>query len=167
MSTDGALQRLLSTAILLIAVLTTSFAAGQQAPPGTPSRTQIVLLGTGTPAADPDRSGPATAIVVNGTPYLVDVGPGLVRRAAAAVRDRGVQALQPANLRVVFVTHLHSDHTVGFPDLIFTPWTAGRRVPLEAFGPKGIKAMTDSLLEAYRIDIETRTNADGNQRGFP
>jgi ribonuclease Z len=167
MSSDGALQRLLSTAILLIAVLTTFFAAGQQAPPGTRSGTQIVLLGTGTPAADPDRSGPATAIVVNGTPYLVDVGPGLVRRAAAAARDRGVQALQPTNLRVVFVTHLHSDHTVGFPDLIFTPWTLGRRVPLEAYGPKGIKAMTDSLLEAYRIDIETRTNADGNQRGFP
>jgi ribonuclease Z len=167
MSTDGELQRLLSTAILFTAALTTFFAAGQQAPPGTPSGTQIVLLGTGTPAADPDRSGPATAIVVNGTPYLVDVGSGLVRRAAAAVRDRGVQALQPTNLRVVFVTHLHSDHTVGFPDLIFTPWTLGRRVPLEAYGPKGIKAMTDSLLEAYRIDIETRTNADGNQRGFP
>jgi ribonuclease BN (tRNA processing enzyme) len=156
MSTDGALQRLLRTAILFTAVLTTFFATGQQAPPGTPSGTQIVLLGTGTPAADPDRSGPATAIVVNGTPYLVDVGPGLVRRAAAAVRDRGVQALQPTNLRVVFVTHLHSDHTVGFPDLIFTPWTLGRRVPLEAYGPKGIKAMTDSLLEAYRLDIETR-----------
>jgi ribonuclease BN (tRNA processing enzyme) len=77
-------------------------------------------------------------------------------RAAAAVRDRGVQALQPTNLRVVFVTHLHSDHTVGFPDLIFTPGTLGRRVPLEAYGPKGIKAMTDSLLEAYRLDIETR-----------
>jgi ribonuclease BN (tRNA processing enzyme) len=68
---------------------------------------------------------------------------------------------------VVFVTHLHSDHTVGFPDLIFTPWTLGRRVPLEALGPRGIKAMTDSLLEAYRVDIETRTNTDGNQRGFP
>ena len=81
--------------------------------------TQIVLLGTGNPAADPDRSGPATAIVVNGTPYLVDFGPGVVRRAAAAVRDRGINALQPSNLRVVFATHLHSDHTVGFPDLIF------------------------------------------------
>jgi ribonuclease Z len=167
MGTDGTLQKPLSTAILCTAVLTTFFATGQPARPESPGGTQIVLLGTGTPAADPDRSGPATAIVVNGTPYLVDAGAGLVRRAAAAVRDRGVQALQPTNLRVVFVTHLHSDHTIGFPDLIFTPWTLGRRVPLEAYGPNGIKAMTGHLLEAYRVDIETRTNADGNQRGFP
>jgi ribonuclease Z len=68
---------------------------------------------------------------------------------------------------VAFVTHLHSDHTVGYADLIFTPWTLGRRVSLEVYGPKGIKAMTEHLPEAYRVDIETRTNADGNQRSFP
>lgn len=129
--------------------------------------TQIVLLGTGTPAANPDRSGPATAIVVNGRPYLVDFGPGIVRRAAAAVRDRGVTSLQPTNLRVAFATHLHSDHTLGFPDLIFSPWTLGRRVPLEVYGPKGISAMAQHLQEAYRVDIETRTNPNGNQREFP
>jgi ribonuclease BN (tRNA processing enzyme) len=53
--------------------------------------TQIIMLGTGTPRPDPDRSGPATAIVVDGTPYLVDFGPGVVRRAAAAYR-KGVTA---------------------------------------------------------------------------
>ena len=47
------------------------------------SKTQVVLLGTGTPNADPDRSGPAVAVVVNDTPYVVDCGPGVVRRAAA------------------------------------------------------------------------------------
>jgi ribonuclease Z len=130
-------------------------------------QTQIVLLGTGNPAPLPDRSGPATAIVVNGTAYLVDFGPGVVRRASAAFADKGVAALDPVKLRVAFVTHLHSDHTVGYPDLIFTPWTIGRRFPLEVYGPKGIKAMTDHILEAYRVDIETRTNPDGNQRAFP
>jgi ribonuclease Z len=129
--------------------------------------TRIVLLGTGNPGIDPDRSGPATAVVVNDTPYLVDFGPGVVRRAKAAVLSRGIKALEPTNLRVAFVTHLHSDHTVGYPDLIFTPWTVGRRVPLEVYGPKGLKAMTEHLLEAYRVDIETRTNPDGNQRAFP
>lgn len=132
----------------------------------TTSQTKVVLLGTGTPAPTPDRSGPATAIVVNDTAYLIDVGPGIVRRASAAATTRGITALQPANLRVAFVTHLHSDHTVGYPDLIFSPWTLGRRVPLDVYGPKGIKAMTDHLLEAYRVDIETRTNPDGNQRTF-
>jgi len=115
------------------------------------------------------RSGsvrPATAIVVNDAAYLVDFGPGVVRRAAAAFLDKGIKELEPTKLRVAFVTHLHSDHTVGYPDLIFTPWTVGRRVPLEVYGPKGLKAMTEHLLEAYRVDIETRTNADGNQRGF-
>ena len=94
------------------------------------------------------------------------LGENIVRRASAAY-DRGIQALEPTKLRVAFVTHLHSDHTVGYPDLIFTPWTIGRRVPLEVYGPKGINAMTTHLLEAYRVDIETRTSPEGNQRGFP
>ena len=132
-----------------------------------PSSTQVVLLGTGNPLPDPDRSGPATAIVVNGTAYLVDFGPGVVRRAKAAVIEKGITALEPTSLGVAFVTHLHSDHTVGYPDLIFSTWTMGRRVPLEVYGPKGIAAMTEHMLEAFRADIETRTNADGNQRDFP
>jgi ribonuclease BN (tRNA processing enzyme) len=125
-----------------------------------PSRTQIVLLGTGTPAADPDRSGASTAIVVDDTPYLVDFGPGVVRRAAGAV-DKGVSALRGANLRVAFVTHLHSDHTAGYADLIITPWVAGRTSPLEIYGPRGIKEMTEHLLEAYRIDIDNRMQERG------
>ena len=129
-------------------------------------RTKVVLLGTGTPAPNPDRSGPATAIVVDSVAYLVDLGPGVVRRASAAF-EKGIAALEPTRIRVAFVTHLHSDHTVGYPDLIFTAWTIGRRVPLEVYGPKGLKAMTQHLLQAYRVDIETRTNADGNQHDFP
>ncbi len=71
-------------AIVVLAIFITPCVFGQQ-PPVKPSGTQVVLLGTGTPGIDPDRSGPATAIVVNGTPYLVDFGPGVVRRAKAAV----------------------------------------------------------------------------------
>jgi ribonuclease Z len=151
-------------AVILAALAGAVPAQGQPPPPA--SRTKVVLLGTGTPGIDPDRSGPATAIVVNDTAYLVDFGPGVVRRAQAAARARDIKALEPTSLRVAFVTHLHSDHTVGYPDLVFTPWTVGRRVPLEVYGPKGIRAMTEHLLEAYRVDIETRTNADGNQRTF-
>jgi ribonuclease BN (tRNA processing enzyme) len=80
----------------------------------------------GTPAPDPEHSGPSTAIVVNGAPYLVDFGTGIVRQAAAA-RKKGVPGLEPVNLRIGFLTHLHSDHTLGFPDLILTPWVVGRR----------------------------------------
>ena len=91
----------------------------------------------------------------------MDFGAGVVRRAKSAVVDRGIAALDPVNLRVVFVTHLHSDHTVGYPDLILTPWVLGRRVPLEVYGPTGIKAMTEHVLEAYRADFETRTKDRG------
>ena len=114
------------------------------------------MLGTGNPPADPDRSGPATAIVVDGTPYLVDFGAGVVRRAKSAAVDKGIAGLDPVNLRVAFVTHLHSDHTVGYPDLILTPWVIGRRVPLEVYGPTGITAMTEHILAAYQTDFETR-----------
>jgi ribonuclease BN (tRNA processing enzyme) len=119
--------------------------------------TQIVLLGTGTPGPDPDRSGPATAIVVDGTPYLVDFGPGVVRRMAAAYR-KGVKAFGfgVTNLRTVFLTHLHADHTAGYPDLILTPWIMGRRQPLEVYGPKGLKAMTKHVLKAWELDIINR-----------
>ena len=135
-----------------------------QAPKERPTRTRVVLLGTGTPVPDPDRSGPATAVVVGDSAYLVDFGPGVVRRAEAALLDRGVTALEPANLKVAFVTHLHSDHTAGYSDLIFTGWTSGRSTPLEVYGPAGLNSMTEHILQAYRVDIETRTNPEGNQR---
>ena len=156
-------------AAISIGLITTNAAGGRQPPPAAPSQTQVVLLGTGNPPADPDRSGPATAVVVNGAAYLVDFGAGVVRRAKSAAVDRGIAALEPVNLRVAFVTHLHSDHTVGYPDLMFTPWVIGRRVPLEVYGPSGIKAMTGHLLDAYSADFETRTKDRGLYRvgAFP
>src|ERR1700730_9091433 len=79
--------------------------------------TRVVVLGTGNPAADPERWGPAVAVLVNDRSYLIDCGPGVVRRAAAAEKN-GVAALKPKELSIVFITHLHSDHTLGYPDLI-------------------------------------------------
>src|SRR5262245_26535293 len=117
--------------------------------------TQIVLLGTGTPGWDPDRSGPATAIVVNGTPYLIDFGPGVVRRAGAAYQ-KGVKALLPINLHVVFLTHRHMDHTVGYSDLIFSPAQIGgaRTLPLEVYGPKGLEGMTEHILKGHMLNAD-------------
>lgn len=130
-------------------------------------KTQIVLLGTGTPNADPERSGPSVAIVVNDTPYIVDFGPGVVRRAAAAFQ-KGVKGLEARRLKTAFVTHLHSDHTAGYADLIFTPWTLERKEPLEVYGPAGIKAMTAHLLAAYKDDIRIRTTGlePSNHTGY-
>lgn len=119
------------------------------------SKTQVVMLGTGTPNADPDASGPAVAIVVNETPYVIDSGPGVVRRAAAAFRQ-GVAGLEVSRLRRLFITHLHSDHTAGYPDFIFTPAVLERDAPLEVYGPPGIKKMTDHVKKAWAEDIDLR-----------
>ena len=158
---------ILSCFALLIALRAPAQQPGSEPPKAHSIRTKVVLLGTGTPVPDPDRSGPATAIVVDDSAYLVDFGPGVVRRAKAAVFDRNMTALEPANLKVAFVTHLHSDHTAGYPDLILTGWTAGRHTPLEVYGPVGLQSMSDHILQAYRIDIETRTGPGGDQRGNP
>jgi len=97
------------------AILPGSTAVQAQEPP-----TRLVILGTGTPIADPDRFGPSVAVVVGEESYLVDAGAGVVRRAAAAARN-GIAALAPSNLKPGFITPLHSEHTVGPPDLMLSP----------------------------------------------
>lgn len=147
---------LLSACCCTSGCLHRSGAGGSQALQAAPHRTRLVLLGTGTPNAEPERSGPALAIVCGEESYLVDAGPGVVRRAAAAAERYHLEALRPKNLRRVFLTHLHSDHTCGLPDLIFTPWVLERAVPLQVFGPPGTREMCDHLLAAYREDVELR-----------
>jgi len=116
---------------------------------------RVVILGTGNPNADPLRSGPAIAVVFRGKVYLVDAGPGVVRRAAAA-HAAGVAELTMPALDRVFITHLHSDHTVGLPDLMLSPWVLDRSKPLTVYGPPGIAAMVDHLTQAYSADIDNR-----------
>jgi len=130
--------------------------ASAQSEPAPASRTRIVMLGTGTPNADPERSGPAVAIVVDDRSYIVDCGPGVVRRAAAAAELHDIPALRPAQLRRLFLTHLHSDHTLGCPDLLLSPWVLNRSTPLEVWGPEGTANMFHHLQEAFREDIDMR-----------
>ena len=130
-------------------------------------QTKLVLLGTGTPNACPNANGPSSAVVVGDRAYLVDFGPGVVRQASAAYFN-GVDALRPDLLTVAFCTHLHTDHTAGYPDLIFTPWVLERPVPLKVFGPKGLQHMTDHILQAYETDIDFRIHGfeKANESGY-
>ena len=120
--------------------------------------TKLVMLGTGNPNPSPHQSGCGLAIVVNDVPYLVDFGPGIVRKAAALSPRYGgnIKGLDAKNIKRAFLTHLHSDHTTGYADLILTPWVMGRNEPLEVYGPEGIKHMTEHILEAYQEDIRYR-----------
>jgi ribonuclease Z len=136
----------------LCATLTLAACSRREEPPAAPQpkpRTRVILLGTGNPNADPARHGPSTAIVVDDAAYIVDFGPGVVRRAAAA----GIAMPQ---LKRAFVTHLHSDHTAGYADLIFTPWTLERTEPLEVYGPPGLATMTQHISAAYAEDVDVR-----------
>jgi ribonuclease BN (tRNA processing enzyme) len=144
----------------LLSIATASSLAAQNA--------RVVMLGTGTPNADPERSGPALAVVINGESYLVDAGPGIVRRATAAARDDRIPALDPPKLRRVFLTHLHSDHTAGLPDLMLTPWVLERTAPLDVYGPPRTKRMVDLLSQAYADDIRIRLTGGepSNKTGY-
>ncbi len=124
------------------------------------SRTQVVILGTGTPIPDPERSGPGVAIVVDSVAYLFDAGTGIVRRAAAAART-GIVALQPPRLTMLFLTHLHSDHTMGLNDVLFTPWIQGRKTRLEVYGPPGTQRLLDGIVDGNAEDIRERLSASG------
>lgn len=141
--------------------------AGAQSRPIEAPKTRIVMLGTGNPNADSDRSGPGVAVVVGDHAYLVDAGPGIVRRASAASRQ-GIAALAADRLRIAFITHLHSDHTLGLADLIFTPWVLEREVPLALYGPPGIAGMSQHLLAAYDADIRNRLSGlqPANTEGY-
>lgn len=110
----------------------------------------LVLLGTGMPRPNLDAASPASAIVVGTRVFLVDAGSGVQRQlVAAGLPNNGVTAL--------FVTHLHSDHTLGLPDLMLTTWVMGRKTALPTYGPRGIRAMTDHLVAAWSEDIKVRT----------
>jgi ribonuclease Z len=127
----------------------------KKAPVGRVQGAKVVLLGSGGPPPEPLRSGPAVAVLSQDRAYLVDFGPGVVRRAMEAYLA-GWLKLRPDQLTRAFVTHLHSDHTAGYADLILTPPSAGRDEPLRVYGPPGITQMTDHLLLAYEQDLATR-----------
>ncbi len=122
------------------------------------SQTKVVMLGSGNPNPDPGHQGPGVAIVVNEQAYLIDFGTGIVRQAAALTPKYGgsINALNAKELNIAFLTHLHADHTIGLPDLIFTPWIMGRDKPLKIIGPEGVMHMTSKVLEAYQEDIKYR-----------
>ena len=110
---------------------------------------RVILLGTGNPNPDVDRFGPSVTIIVDDSVYIVDFGVGIVRRAVKA-------GIKTTNLTRGFLTHLHTDHTIGYPDLIFTTRVGGRTDPLEVYGPKGITDMTKHIMAAFKVDIDER-----------
>jgi len=121
--------------------------------PAPPARStpelQVIVVGSGTPLADPARGGPATAVAMGERVLLFDAGAGVLRGLTAAGSD-------PSRVAHVFVTHLHSDHTVGLDELLFGAWTIGRDRPLVVHGPDGIEPMVAGLQAAFERDVAIR-----------
>ncbi len=114
-----------------------------------PPAMQVILLGTGYPRPDPERAGPSTAVVVGNRVFIVDAGRNVMTRFWQT-------RLPSKNLRGVFLTHLHSDHTAGLPDLFATTWIFGRHAPLELYGPEGTEKLADALADYFAADIHIR-----------
>jgi ribonuclease Z len=120
----------------------------------TANQMKVTLLGTGTPYPDSQRFGSAILAEAAGKKLLFDCGRGVVVRLAGA-------GINPADLDTLFLTHLHSDHVVGIPDLWLTGWFLGRARPLHVLGPDGTRRMAAHLSDAFAFDIAIRTSAEG------
>jgi ribonuclease Z len=132
---------LIITAILL---LTLSPSWAQK-----PKSMNLILLGTGYPYPSAERAGPSCAIVVGERVFIVDAGRGVGMRIAAT-------GISWSSIEAAFLTHLHSDHIDGLPDLFHCTWEFGAGKPFELYGPKGIQEVANGLLQFYGPDIFIR-----------
>ncbi len=132
----------LTAAILCLTLL--SFAAAQS-----PSTMQLILLGTGYPWPSAERAGSSCAIVVGKRTFIVDAGRGTGMRLAAA-------GISWKSINSVFLTHLHSDHIDGLPDLFHSTWQFGSGMPFMLYGPRGTQEVADGMLQFYGPDIRIR-----------
>jgi ribonuclease BN (tRNA processing enzyme) len=128
-------------------------AAANRPPP--PPGTRLVLLGTrGGPGVSLDRSESASAVVVDGLPYLVDCGYGTMR----ALVESGI-GYQPVS--TVFLTHLHDDHTADLAAMLAHQWTGSKATPTNVYGPYATERTVKGAIEFFRANVEIRTIDEG------
>jgi ribonuclease Z len=113
---------------------------------------RVTFLGTGTPFPNAERFGSAILVEVADKKLLFDCGRGVVIRLTQA-------RVSPKDINDLFLTHLHSDHVVGIPDLWLSGWFLGRDKPLPIWGPPGSRSMAKHLVQAFAFDIRIRQAA--------
>ena len=110
---------------------------------------KVYLLGTGNPQPRIDRFGASILVEAGGEKMLFDSGRG----ATIRLYQMGIPV---GDANPLFLTHMHSDHVVGIPDILLTGWMRGREIPFQVFGPRGTEEMMMHLDQAYKADIRIR-----------
>ena len=117
---------------------------------------KVTLLGTGTPIPIPDRFGPSTLVEAGNQKLLFDAGRGATIRLRQISATKGTGMIM-SKIDALFLTHYHSDHTLGIPDLWLTGWLGmSRKEPFRLIGPVGAKSLMTNLESAYALDIKIR-----------
>jgi ribonuclease Z len=144
--------------VLLLSVSARPLPAEEPAASAPPLR--VTLLGTGAPRPSKARGGPSILVEAGPTKILVDAGRGTAERLWGI---GGRELL--SGVDVVLLTHLHSDHVVGLPELWLDGWLFGRKAPLRLDGPPGTAALASNLERAFAFDVETRRDRDEHLPG--
>ncbi len=116
---------------------------------------KIIILGSGTPRVNIDRFSQSILVEHKEDKFLFDTGRGALLRLKQS-------NVLPNEIHNIFFTHLHSDHLLGFADILMTGWVYHRNLPLNIFGPKGTRNFVDSTLQSYKEDIKVRSIAPEN-----
>lgn len=152
----GTALRLAPLAVLPRAFAQNGGPPGREAPQ--PEGTRVVLLGThGGPGVLRDRGQTASAVVVDGTPYLIDCGYGTVRALVAS-------GIGMPRIGSVFLTHLHNDHTADLAALLSFQWTGPREMPTDVYGPYGTQALVEGAIAFFNADVEIRVVDEGRTK---
>lgn len=117
--------------------------------------TRVIMLGTGTPVPDPERSGPGVAVVTGGKAYVFDAGGGMVKQTIKAAEHHGLDALIPQRIEHLFITHMHSDHIHDINELASARWWA-RPARLRIHGPAGILEYVEHMHSMAGIEADLR-----------
>lgn len=120
--------------------------------------TKIIMLGTGSPRPDAERSGPSQVITVDDYPILIDCGDGTSTQLMKA-------GIQPRDINYLWLTHLHSDHLFGYAQFLIAGWSTGRE-KLTVIGPKGTKKFHQQVLEIFKDDIDYRLSVGRRKEGI-
>jgi len=138
-----------------------------RSPADKPSK--VLILGSGDPTPNPFRYGPAFALIVNDYPYFIDCGEGWWRALGKSTLSQGAidlpEIFKLTNLKYMFLTHLHEDHTVGLPSFISNPFKFGVNGDKMVYGPEGVDEMMGHINAAYRIDRNEMFQGSINQHG--